>query len=118
MNSLKIGFGQVNINPPMGIDVTGYYKVRKAEGILDDLYATVMAASAGGKTVLFCSLDIVGYRNNGCDVFRDAVSEATSIPREAIFMGATHTHTGPNVDVLASGELEKGYLKSLIYKVF
>ena len=117
MNNLKIGYAQVNITPPMGIDITGYYKIRKAEGVLDDLYATVMAASDGEKTVLFCSLDIIGYRNNGCDVFRDAVSEATAIPREAIFMGATHTHTGPNVDVLATGELEKGYIKFLLHKV-
>lgn len=116
MNNLKAGFSRVKITPPMGIDITGYYKVRKAEGVLDDLYANVLALSSGEKTVLLCCLDIIGYRNNGCDVFRDAVSEASGIPREAIFMSATHTHTGPNVDVNATGELEQHYLKWLIRK--
>ena len=116
MNNLKAGFARVKITPPMGIDITGYYKVRKAEGVLDDLYANVLALSAGGKTVLLCCLDIIGYRNNGCDTFRDAVSKASGIPREAIFMSATHTHTGPNVDVKATGELERNYLNWLILK--
>ena len=116
MNNLKAGFSRVKITPPMGIDITGYYKVRKAEGVLDDLYANVLALSSGEKTVLLCCLDIIGYRNNGCDAFRDAVSEASGIPREAIFMSATHTHTGPNVDVNATSELEKHYLKWLILK--
>ncbi len=116
MNNLKAGFSRVQITPPMGIDITGYYKVRKAEGVLDDLYANVLALSAGEKTVLLCCLDIIGYRNNGCDVFRDAVSEACGIPREAIFISATHTHTGPNVDTKAAGELEKNYFNWLLLK--
>ena len=26
----KVGYGKVNVTPPMGIDVGGYFKVRKA----------------------------------------------------------------------------------------
>ena len=33
----KAGFSRVNINPPMGIPIRGYYKERLADGILDDI---------------------------------------------------------------------------------
>ena len=116
MNTLKAGFSRVKITPPMGIDITGYYKVRKAEGVLDDLYANVLALSAGESTVLLCNFDLIGFRNDGCDIFRDAVSRATGISREAVYISATHTHTGPNVDSKATGELEKNYFNWLLLK--
>ena len=37
MNNLKVGFSKGNINPPMGIQIRGYFKERLAEGILDDI---------------------------------------------------------------------------------
>ena len=36
MNTLRAGFARVNITPPMGIFVEGYYKERYADGVLDD----------------------------------------------------------------------------------
>ena len=99
----------------MGIDITGYYKVRKAEGVLDDLYVNALALSAGENIVLLCCFDLVGLRNEGCNVFRDAISKASGIPREAIFISSTHTHTGPLVDTNATGELEKNYFNDILY---
>ena len=37
MNKLNVGFAEVNMNPPLGIDVAGYYVPRFAKGFLDDL---------------------------------------------------------------------------------
>ena len=37
MNNLKAGFARVNITPSMGIPISGYFKERFAEGVLDDL---------------------------------------------------------------------------------
>ena len=37
MNTLKIGYAQANINPPLGIGIEGYYVPRYAKGFLDDL---------------------------------------------------------------------------------
>jgi hypothetical protein len=39
MSDFKVGFSRVNINPMMGVDIHGYFIVRKADGILDDLEA-------------------------------------------------------------------------------
>ena len=37
MNELKVGFSRVNVNPPLGIGVCGYYIPGFAKGFLDDL---------------------------------------------------------------------------------
>ena len=39
MSQLYAGFSRVNITPMLGIFVTGYFKPRFAEGILDELEA-------------------------------------------------------------------------------
>ena len=117
MNGLKIGYSKLNINPPMGINVAGYYVVRKAEGILDDLYASAMAVSDGANTALMISLDLLGLRGRSCDEFIKVISEKTGIPEEAIFLSSSHTHTGPLVDVDLTCEPEASYWKWLLKKI-
>ena len=57
MNSLEIGYAQVNINPPLGIFVHGDYIDRFAEGFLDDLMASALALKCGEKTILLLAVD-------------------------------------------------------------
>lgn len=94
---LKVGFARANVNPPMGIDVTGYYKVRKADGILDDLEINVVAINLGEKTVLMMAIDHCGLSKKVIDDFKVKITERTGVPAEAIYLHATHTHTGPSV---------------------
>ena len=56
-NLLKAGYAQVDITPPMGIDVAGYYKVRKAEGVLDNISAVALALSVNDKKALIITED-------------------------------------------------------------
>ena len=44
---LKAGFGRIDITPPLGVSVQGYYEKRLADGILDPLYATAVAFEDG-----------------------------------------------------------------------
>ena len=92
---LQAGFARANINPPMGIDVNGYYVKRNAEGILDDLEVNAVAVRNGDKTILLMAIDNVGIGTN-YPTFMQAISERTSLPIEAIFLHCTHTHTGPS----------------------
>ena len=48
----KAGYAKANITPPMGIDVRGYFKVRKADGVLDELETVALALSLDDKKVL------------------------------------------------------------------
>ena len=46
MNKLQAGFSRLNINPPMGTPINGYYKPRHVEGFLDDLEVVALARRA------------------------------------------------------------------------
>ena len=37
MENLKIGFARLNINPMLGVSISGYFIERRAEGFLDDI---------------------------------------------------------------------------------
>lgn len=97
MNKLKAGFARVNINPPMGISIRGYFKERLADGVLDDLEINALALECDGvKAILLC-LDHCGIEQNLCSDYRKAISDVTGVPMEHIIISQTHTHTGPAV---------------------
>lgn len=98
MNQLQAGFARVNVTPPLGIPIRGYYKPRYAEGVLDELEINALALSCGGDAVVVLSMDHCGIRQELTDRFADQVVKATGLPREAVLIHATHTHTGPSLD--------------------
>ena len=89
MNILKAGFGRVNVNPPMGISISGYFIPRYAEAILDDLEVNALALEAGETRVLLMSIDNCVPRGDLLDVCRRKISDATGVPFEAIMISAT-----------------------------
>ncbi len=99
MSKLLAGFARVNINPMRGIGVAGYYKVRRAEGILDDLEANALALSDGESRAVIITLDLLQVQTGVADRFRHAVAEATGLDEAAIYIHSTHTHTAPYVEV-------------------
>lgn len=106
---LKVGFARANINPPMGIDVRGYYKVRKADGILDDLEINAIALSQNGKTMLIMAVDHCGMQMEVIEGFKKVITERTGVPADAIYISATHTHTGPQVVPIDEDQYQVDY---------
>jgi len=109
MNKLKAGFARVNINPPMGIPIRGYYKPRFAEGVLDDLEANALALECGEEKALLICVDHCGIEQNLCSDYRKSASDATGIPMENIIISQTHTHTGPALEKNSEDALIKEY---------
>ena len=95
MNMLKVGYAGVNINPPLGIGIYGYFVPRFAQGFVDDLEAHAIALSCGETPCLLIGVDNGGIDADIVDRFRAAMSKAADIPAENIFLHTTHTHTGP-----------------------
>ena len=58
MNTLQAGFSRVNITPPLGIDIVGYYHSRYASGVLDELEINALALAAGEDKVILLSADL------------------------------------------------------------
>ena len=94
-NNLKIGYARVNITPPMGVNIAGYFVERIADGVLDELEACAVAVGDGKNTAILITVDHCGVLKVFLDEWRAKISEATGIPAEAIYIHSTHTHTGP-----------------------
>ena len=108
--AFQVGYTEVNINPPLGIFVHGYYIDRFAKGFLDDLLASAMALRCGEKTILMIAVDNCLIKTHIADGYRRSIAEATGVAAENIFLCASHTHTGP--------ELGDGYEDSKQYTAF
>lgn len=98
MDSLKIGFSVVNINPPLGIGMWGYYQPRFAKGFLDDLEVRTLVLRKSNQTIALISVDCCGIYENVRDRFAELIEKETGVLKENIFLSATHTHTGPLIE--------------------
>lgn len=90
---LQAGFGRINITPQYPV-VMGGYSGRVSDNYLDYQYVTCIAVSDGNETVLMYTLDLINVNAGSLsDEFRAAITAATDIQPDRIFMGATHTHS-------------------------
>jgi hypothetical protein len=94
MNQLFAGFASVNINPPLGIGVSGYYVPRFASGILDDLEVGALVLTCGDKKIAMLSVDACGVDSTLIERYSASIERATGIPSQNVFISATHSHTG------------------------
>ena len=96
-NNLRVGYARVNITPPMGVNIAGYFVERIADGVLDELEACAVAVGDGKTTALLITIDHCGLNKIFLNEWRANIAEATGVPAEAIYIHATHTHTGPQL---------------------
>jgi len=99
MDQLHVGFGRVNITPSMGTPIGGYYVVRLAEKVLDELECSAIAFAQGDKKALLISADISGLFYQFAEPLCQKISMATGVPADSIFITCTHTHTGPEANI-------------------
>ena len=95
MSQLFAGFSRVNITPMLGIFVTGYFKPRYAEGVLDELEINTLALACGDTKVLLMSADLCGINQKLSKILAEDICAATGLTRESVYIHTTHTHTGP-----------------------
>lgn len=94
MNRLQVGFSKVNVNPPLGIAVAGYYVPRFAKGVLDDLEIRALALACGEEKILMVSIPVCGVPDKLALSYRKRIEKACGVPVDKQFLAATHTHTG------------------------
>jgi len=92
---LKAGYAAVEITPPAGIPMAGYYSIRKAEGRHDPLMARALVLESGGTRVALVACDLVGMDRPIIEAARRLVREQSGLAPETVMISATHSHTGP-----------------------
>lgn len=102
MSNIKVGFARLDITPPLGIYVSGYYERRFAKEILDRLDMHAVAFENGENRSVILNFDLIDLPNALSNAIRNAVSEFCNVPFDAVFATCTHTHTGPQLHKIDS----------------
>ena len=90
---LKAGFARLDITPPLGAELSGYFYVRHAKGVLDPLEINAVAVSNGSDTILLMAIDFIGIDMGYMDEIRSLIAARTGLPAEHILIAALHQHT-------------------------
>ena len=93
----------------MGINIAGYFKVRVADGVLDELEVCAVAIGSGDSKVIIMTIDHCGITKDYLNEWRANIEKDTGIPAEAIVIHSTHTHTGPVLIKTAKNPLTHEY---------
>ena len=100
---LKAGAARRNISPTKPMFLVGYPHVeRTSTGVHDPLYASAFYLANDRAAILTISVDVCYVMVETTRACRAAISQATGIPVENIFISPTHTHSAPQTaDLLA-----------------
>src|SRR5262245_35145386 len=94
--ALRVGVAEVDITPPKGFPVAGYYHERLASGTLDPLKARAIVFRSEQTQVAVVACDLTGIAADLTVEVRRRASARTGIPAENIILTATHSHTAPD----------------------
>jgi hypothetical protein len=95
----KAGVARAVITPNKPMWMTGYAsRTKPAEGKLTDLYVKALVLEdASGKRVILITLDLCGIDRETSSRIRDRLAKEHGLPREAVVLSCSHTHSGPTV---------------------
>jgi hypothetical protein len=93
---LHVGVAAVDITPPVGFPMAGYYHERLAEGQIDRLKAKAIVFADGRTKAALVVCDLIGIASDLSREVRQKASEKTGIPPSNIVISATHSHTAPD----------------------
>jgi hypothetical protein len=92
---LRVGVATVDITPPRGYRMAGYFAERVNTGTRDPLLAKAIVFRQGDRRAALVFCDLVAVPGGVSGPARARAAEATGIPAANIAVAATHSHTGP-----------------------
>lgn len=97
LGALEAGVAAVDITPPKGAPLAGYYFNRAATGTHDALQAKAIVLREGPAKLVLVSCDLIGMPDGIAERAKEIISRETGIPGANVMISATHTHTAPVV---------------------
>ena len=76
---IKCGIYESNITPALGMEIPGYFEVRKADGVLEELFSEAVYFESGSDKAVIISNDTIELPRETCDRVRAAVAESRSL---------------------------------------
>jgi predicted component of type VI protein secretion system len=108
---LQVGAAEIDITPPIGYRLAGYFEERLSTGIHDPLKAKALVIEQGQKQIALVFCDLVGLDLRVTTNARAQASVLTKIPIQNIMMSGTHSHTGPLFDNPIAEHLHEAAMK-------
>lgn len=99
-NQIQVGYARVDITPQKPVPMGGYGNpaVRISEEVRDPLFATCLAfTDSQGNTALLFSTDAINASMKFTTPIRKELSEKYGMPISNILIGATHSHSTPDM---------------------
>ena len=118
-NQLHAGSAEVVITPPLGVSMAGYYEDRRADDVLDDLYAKALVISTKETIAALVVCDLIGLERAITSRLREMIEVRTQIPAAHVMICCTHTHTGPMTSAWPSTGVypDEAYMDVLVHKI-
>lgn len=95
---LRVGVAAVDITPPLGTPMAGYYHARGATEVHDRLFAKAMVLSDGETEAALIGLDLIRTSEGLVAGARRLIERSTGIEPSHVMIFASHTHTGPEIN--------------------
>lgn len=114
--TLKAGFAEIDITPPLGTNKIGWLKKLVIDHIRDPLYARAAVIESPAGRVGFIALDTLSVRWSTVRAIRERISRELQFPGEAVMVGASHNHGGPAVATTGESPRDEAYLADLVDK--
>ncbi|QDT91647.1 neutral/alkaline non-lysosomal ceramidase N-terminal domain-containing protein [Gimesia algae] len=121
-SGIQVGVAEIDITPPVGFPMAGYYHERLAEGTIDPLKAKAVVFREGETVAALVVCDLIGIATDLSKEVRRIAAEKTGIPAQNIVIAATHSHTAPDymkelylyLGKESQEQLRKQYIEKLI----
>ena len=117
---LKIGFSRVDVTPPLGTSMTGYFEARKMEGMLDPIYLNSIAFYNGEETAIIITGDFLGIPGKFVNTVRADIAQKTGVKENFVIIQALHQHTSITPDFTPDPNnnvtLDRDYISLLMRK--
>lgn len=92
---LAAGVATVDITPPQGWRLCGYFNERISTATHDPLLAKAVVLKQGDVRTAMVFCDVIGITSDVSSKARKLVGDKTGIPAAHIAVAGTHSHTGP-----------------------
>ena len=95
---MRAGVARIDITPPVGISMVGYY-IREgvSTGVERPLTATALVLESEGMRVALLSCDVAFIQDPAATAIRMSIATAIGTTPERVLLNYSHTHCGPTL---------------------
>jgi hypothetical protein len=90
---MQAGFGRLDITPPLGTPLAGYFHARFTKGVWDPIELNAIALRDESKTLLVIGFDAMSSGVKELLAIRKQISARTEVPVENILIQPLHQYT-------------------------